>query len=55
MGRLEGGKSVGDGKRNLGSCGRIGIKEADAFKGELKCDFAKAPAAAVCGRQGLLV
>jgi hypothetical protein len=41
LGRLESGQSSGDGERNLGSCGRIGIKEADAFKGELKCDFAK--------------
>ena len=41
MGRLEGGKSVGDGKRNLGSCGRIGIKEANAFKGEFAVEKGK--------------
>ena len=54
MGRLESGQSSGDGERNLGSCGRIGIKEANAFKGELKCDFAKAPAAVVEGEKAKL-
>lgn len=41
MGRLESGQSSGDGERNLGPCGRIGIKEANAFKGEFAVEKGK--------------